>query len=173
MSVEADTFGGNSNGGSGKVSPAIVDQLYDEALRLADESRSYFARCSKDDRAELGPVDRVLYTAESLRISTRLMHVISWSMVRKAVAVGEMTPQEAMKPQCQLDDTDLCNGSDPRSLRKLPRAVVILTHRSLNIYKRALRLQNQVLETNDGEEALAENPVASMLQSLEGRLELA
>ncbi|MGD1954561.1 MAG: DUF1465 family protein [Sphingomonadales bacterium] len=169
MSVHSD---GHVDG-QGKVSHAITDQLYDEALRLAEESRTYFSRYSKTDRAELGPIDRVLYTAESLRISTRLMQVISWSMVRKAVVTGDMTAEDARKPERQLDDLELCAGSDPRSLRKLPRAVVILSHRSLNIYKRALRLQGQLIASPEGEDKVSVSPVANRLQSLEGKLQLA
>ncbi|MEO0410414.1 MAG: DUF1465 family protein [Pseudomonadota bacterium] len=155
------------------IKPAIADKLHSQALALADESRSYFAAHSKMDRAELGPIDRVLYTAESLRISTRLMHVISWTMVRKAYAAGEITLAEVSKPERQLEDLDLCNASDPRDLRRLPRAVVILSHQSLNMYQRALRLQNHMLDQQEEGEAGAANPVASMLEGLEGALELA
>ncbi|MEM7570750.1 MAG: DUF1465 family protein [Pseudomonadota bacterium] len=152
--------------------PAIANQLHDEALRMADDSRMYFARNSKTDRAELGAIDRVLYTAESLRISTRLMHVISWTLVRKAVAAGEMSDEEAAKPERQLEDLELCSASDPRDLRKLPRAVVILSHQSLNLYKRAMRLQQQMNDKQEGDAEPHTSPVASMLETLEGALEV-
>ncbi|MEM6682100.1 MAG: DUF1465 family protein [Pseudomonadota bacterium] len=151
------------------IKPRVVDQLHQEAVALAEESRAYFARCSKSDRATLQPIDRVVYTAESLRISTRLMHVISWGLVRKAVENGEMSEREGLSPQRQIDDLDLCHGSDPRSLRKMPRSLIVLTHQSLKIYKRALRLQDELLGANESKEALEkpDNPVAAMLRDLE------
>ncbi|RME99799.1 MAG: DUF1465 family protein, partial [Alphaproteobacteria bacterium] len=76
------------------TNPVLVDRLYKEAINLADEARTYFAVHSKVDRKRLNPMERVMYTCESLRISTRLMHVISWLMVRKAVANGELTEAE-------------------------------------------------------------------------------
>lgn len=149
------------------VKPIMVDQLYNQATALADESRTYFAAYSKTDRAALGAIDRVLYTAESLRISTRLMHVISWVMVRKAVANGEMSHEESLAARHHLDDIELCRGSDPRDLRKVPRAVVILSHQSLKIYQRALRLQDQFLDQRDASGEPTQSPVATMLKELE------
>lgn len=150
------------------VKPIMVDQLYNEAIALADQSRTYFASYSKTDRAALGSIDRVLYTAESLRISTRLMHVISWAMVRKAVSNGEMTHQESLSARHHLDDVELCRRSSPRDLRQLPRAVVELSHQSLRVFERALRLQDQMLGQAFREESDSpENPVASLLKELE------
>lgn len=156
--------------GAAVVKPIMVDQLYNQAIAMADESRTYFAQHSKTDRHELGAIDRVLYTAESLRISTRLMHVISWVMIRKAVANGEITAEEALSSRHQLDDLELCRGSDPRDLRRMPRAVVILSHQSLTIYQRALRLQDQLLrraENAEASDAPTASPVAAMLRDLE------
>lgn len=150
------------------VRPIMVDQLYKEATALADESRTYFATFSKTDRAALGAIDRVLYTAESLRISTRLMHVISWAMVRKAVAHGELTQEESMSDRHHLDDVELCRSSSPRDLRQLPRAVAVLSHKSLGIFERALRMQEQMLAaTVDAQSDAQDNPVANMLKELE------
>jgi len=149
------------------VKPITIDQLYNEALALAEESRAYFAQYSKTDRAALEPIDRVVYTAESLRISTRLMHVISWTLVRKAVANGEISHEESLASKHQLDDVDLCRGSDPRALRKMPRSVVVLTHQSLKIFQRALRMQKQILAVDTDVQSPAANPVASMIRELE------
>jgi regulator of CtrA degradation len=149
------------------VKPIMVDQLYNQATAIADESRRYFSGHSKTDRAALGAIDRVLYTAESLRISTRLMHVISWVMIRKAVANGEMSLEESLSARHRLDDIELCRGSDPRDLRKLPRSVIILSHQSLKIYQRALRLQDSLLDQLDAQGAPSQSPVANMLKDLE------
>lgn len=148
------------------IGPQMVNRLYDEAVDLADEARSYFGLNSKGDRTGLDPMDRLLYTSESLRISTRLMHVISWLLVRKAVACGEITEAEGMEPERRLGDRDLCRASDLRDLRRLPPMVASLALRSQALYDRAARMEDSLLRRIDGDAGL-ENPVAKMLNRIQ------
>jgi len=148
------------------TNPVLVDRLYKEAINLADEARTYFAVHSKVDRKRLNPMERVMYTCESLRISTRLMHVISWLMVRKAVANGELTEAEGARPERQLGDLELCRNSSATELKRLPPAVVSLTLRSQSLFQRAYRLQETGSRMTQGR-AGSSNPVAAMLEDLE------
>jgi regulator of CtrA degradation len=147
-------------------SPQIVERLYEEAVSLADQARAYFGTHAKEDRRQLDPIDRLTYTSESLRISTRLMHVISWLMVRKSVAAGEITEKEALKPKHRLGDRELCKTSNIRDLRRLPPMVSSLSLRSQAIFARAMHMEDHVLQRAEvGEEDLA-NPVGAMMQRL-------
>ncbi|RME67541.1 MAG: DUF1465 family protein [Alphaproteobacteria bacterium] len=125
--------------------PALADRLYDEAVALADEARTYFGMHSKLDRQRLAPIDRVLYTCESLRISTRLMHVISWLMVRKAVARGEITAEEGLRAERRLGDAELCQQTERGALRRMPPMVSSLSYRSQAIFDRAWRMEQDLL----------------------------
>ncbi|HEY5713474.1 MAG TPA: DUF1465 family protein, partial [Allosphingosinicella sp.] len=77
------------------MTPRLVDGLYIEAMVLADEARSYFDTLGRDDRLSLDPIDRVGFSCESLKVTTRLMHVIAWLLTQRAVAAGELTPDQA------------------------------------------------------------------------------
>ena len=70
----------------GQMTPKLVDGLYIEAMVLADEARSYFDTLGRDDRLSLDPIDRVGFSCESLKVTTRLMHVIAWLLTQRAVA---------------------------------------------------------------------------------------
>ncbi|MEO0501223.1 MAG: DUF1465 family protein, partial [Pseudomonadota bacterium] len=61
----------------------LIDGLYTEAMVLADEARAYFDQDGKADREVLAPVERVQFSCESLRVTTRLMHTVSWLLNRK------------------------------------------------------------------------------------------
>ena len=61
-----------------QLTPKLIDGLYVEAMVLADEARSYFDTGGRDDRLALDPLDRVGFSCESLKVTTRLMHVIAW-----------------------------------------------------------------------------------------------
>src|SRR5918998_3453475 len=83
---------------SSALTPKLIDSLYVEAMVLADEARSYFDSCGRDDRLALDPVDRVGFSCESLKVTTRLMHVIAWLLTQRAVAAGELTSAQAGEP---------------------------------------------------------------------------
>ena len=76
-----------------ELTAKLVDGLYVEAMVLADEARAYFDRAASDDRLALDPVDRVGFSCESLKVTTRLMHLIArgdasrsvTSLLRRAV----------------------------------------------------------------------------------------
>ncbi len=125
------------------ITPKLVDGLYTEAMLLADEARGYFDSEGQDERAALDPVLRVAYSCESLRITTRLMHVVSWLLVRKAVAAGEMTEAEGEAPERRLGragDTEI----EPERLRQLPPRTIELVASSRDLYARVKRLDDQL-----------------------------
>ena len=66
----------------------LIDGLYTEAMLLADEVRAYFDDVGRDARDLLDPIERVLFSCESLKVTTRLMHVIAWLLTQRAVEVG-------------------------------------------------------------------------------------
>lgn len=55
----------------------LVDSLYVEAMVLADEARGYFDQLGRDERDALEALSRVAFSCESLKVTTRLMHVIA------------------------------------------------------------------------------------------------
>ena len=69
----------------------LVASLYTEAMLLADEARSYFDMSGRADRDSLDPIDRVGFSCESLKVTTRLMHVIAWLLTQRAVEAGELS----------------------------------------------------------------------------------
>src|SRR3546814_5854437 len=97
----------------------LIDSLYVEAMVLADEARAYFDRNGRDDRMALDPLVRVGFSCESLKVTTRLMHVIAWLLTQRAVEAGELSPLQARKPARRLGDA---TDSDPDLLDQLPRS---------------------------------------------------
>lgn len=127
-----------------ELTPALIDPLYAEALAMADEARGYFAKAGQAERLDLEPMERVLFSCESLKVTTRLMHVISWLLVGKAVAAGEMTPEEAATPERRLgfaEDSD--ETKEPR-LGLLPMQALSLIRRSRDLYARVSRMESSL-----------------------------
>jgi regulator of CtrA degradation len=138
----------------------VIDSLYVEAMVLADEARSYFDQLSRTDRDQLDPVLRVGFSCESLKVTTRLMHVIAWLLTRRALASGEMDPVTALSPSLRLS---AAVASDRSLLEKLPSEAQQLIADSEALYARVKRLDLQF----EPSAITAPSPARNLMQQLE------
>jgi len=142
----------------GQLTPKLIDGLYVEAMVLADEARSYFDAGGRDDRLALDPLDRVGFSCESLKVTTRLMHVIAWLLTQRAVAAGELSRVEAGAAERRLGPA---GDTDQALLARLPETAAELIRASEELYGRVGRLDQG---------GFAEEP-ASPARSLLSRLQ--
>lgn len=138
----------------------LVESLYTEAMILADEVRSYFERDGQEERRLLSPMLRIGYSCESLKTTTRLMHVIAWLLTQRAIDAHEIDAEEAGNHDRLLGDAV---PSDPDLCRQLPDSARLLIASSEQLYKRTLRLQDLFLNGV----STAENPVHEMMHRLQ------
>ena len=143
-----------------QMTPKLIAALYTEAMLLADEARSYFDRLGREDREALDPLLRVSFSCESLKVTTRLMHVIAWLLTQRAVEAGEISPVQARSPGRRLGDAA---GSDPAQVARLPKSAGELVEASQELYARVRRLDDGAFEGAE--------PQASPARSLLSRLE--
>ena len=143
----------------GQMTPKLVDALYVEAMVLADEARSYFDTGGRDDRLALDPLDRVGFSCESLKVTTRLMHVIAWLLTQRAVAAGELSRDQAGESERRLGDAP---ETDRDLYPRLPEAAAELVRASEELYDRVGRIDAG---------HFAEEPAGSPARSLLSRLE--
>lgn len=119
----------------------LVEGLYVEALVMADEARSYFDREGKEAQAAVSSMTRLSWTCESLKVTTRLMHVIAWLMTHKAWQRGEIASEA-------LDDSKYSLGpasaSDPAVVATMPEPARQLVDNSQLLYQRVQRLQQRM-----------------------------
>lgn len=115
----------------------LVDSLYVEAMLLADEARSYFDANGRAERDALPPMQRVGFSCESLRVTTRLMHVIAWLLTQRAVAAGEISADQASAPERRLGRSQ---GNDPEMVSALPEAARQIIAATSDLHARVARL---------------------------------
>lgn len=136
----------------------VIDTLYIDAMVLADEARSYFDEGGRVDRESLEPLTRVAFSCESLKVTTRLMHVIAWLLTQRAVEAGEMTQREACDPSRRLGSAPF---SEPATILTMPRVAQDLIAASADLHARVARLDEA-----EAEEPETESPVHSMHRRL-------
>jgi regulator of CtrA degradation len=142
----------------GQLTPKLIDGLYVEAMVLADEARSYFDTGGRDDRLALDPLDRVGFSCESLKVTTRLMHVIAWLLTQRAVAAGELTRADAGAADRRLG---AAAETDEALLLRLPPSAVDLIRASEELYGRVGRLDRGSFAEDAG------SPARSLLSRLQ------
>ena len=142
-----------------RITPRLVDSLYTEAMLLADEARAYFDDAGRDERATLEPFVRVGFACESLKVTTRIMHIVAWLLTQRAVETGEIKGADGRRPERRLGHA---NDSDPLVVEQLPPAAQRLVYASTDLYARVKRLD---------EGQMADEPMQSPARALMGRLE--
>ena len=142
-----------------RIAPRLIDSLYTEAMILADEARAYFDEEGREERSSLPPFVRVGFACESLKVTTRIMHIVAWLLTQKAVETGEIQGADGRRPERRLGKA---NDSDPNIVDQLPESAKRLVSASTDLYARVKRLD---------EGQTADEPVASPARALMGRLE--
>ncbi len=142
-----------------RVHRRLIDSLYVEAMLLADEARSYFDEGGRLEREALDPMARVAFSCESLKVTTRLMHVIAWLLTQRAIDAGEMTAREALDPSRRLG---LPPVTDAAAMAAMPPHAQALIEASADLFRRTARL-----DESQAEDAPSTSPALSMLRRLE------
>ena len=150
---------GEEWGMEARITPRLIDALYTESMLLADEARAYFDETGREDRQSLEPFVRVGFACESLKVTTRIMHIVAWLLTQKAVESGEIRSSDGRRPERRLGHA---NDSDQAVLDQMPESARRLINASADLYSRIKRLD---------EGQLIDEPAPSPARALMGRLE--
>lgn len=144
-----------------RLDAPFIEKTYDEAIALVHQSAAYLDGEGTLLREDLGDQLRPVFTAESLRATTRLMQVVSWLMTQRAVLSGEMSPEEAREHKYRLGARGICLADPLDGTEKLPEYFQDLIESSRGLYERVARIEERLLE-----EAEVDNPVHKLLNRL-------
>ena len=137
----------------------LIDSLYTEAMLLADEARYYFDDAGRTERTSLHPFARVGFACESLKVTTRIMHIVAWLLTQRAIESGEIPMLAGRRPERRLGHAQ---DSDPAVVTQLPEAAQRLINSSSDLYARVKRIDEGRFE---------EDAPQSPARALMGRLE--
>ena len=142
-----------------RITSRVIDSLYTEAMLLADEARSYFDDVGRSDRSELEPFARVGFACESLKVTTRIMHIVAWLLTQRAIESGEIPLPDGRRPERRLGHAA---ESDPAIVEQLPESAQRLIHASADLYARIRRIDEGQLETE-----IPQSPARALMGRLE------
>lgn len=147
-----------------EIAEKLIDELYLEAMVLADEARSYLELWGMRDRDDVQPLTRIQLSCESLKVTTRLMQVIAWLLTRRALARGEIDAAEAASEKYRLGDAA---PTDHRTTIGFPSDMRVLIAASESLYQRALRLEEQLVGGIQDDRGAASSPARDLMHRLE------
>lgn len=139
----------------------LFAELFRDGMALIEETAAYLDGPGRADAAALGRSAAVAFTAESVRLTTRLMQAASWLMLHRAVADGDMTLAEAAQEKAKI-----CLDAGRRSAARadLPAGFLALIERSTALVERIVRLDRRL---STPVRRLSVNPVALQIATLE------
>jgi len=141
------------------VQRAQVENLYVDAMLLADEAHAAFAAQRDLGKTPADSVRQIGLACESLKTTTRLMHIIAWLLHRRAMIAGDPgagpNDSAARIGEPVVADWDICAGFD-EPLRRIVAA--------------SERLFERIATIEAGWGAPAVTPVQALMARLEARL---
>ena len=127
----------------------IVDDLYSEALLLADEARAVFDMRGDADAA-LPATTKLALSVEGLKTTTRIMHVLAWLLNQRAFFAGELTLKQLIAHGRLPED----RASDAQQVEHLPALTQHIVERTEQLHARVARLElrasSEPPQTQDG-----------------------
>ena len=116
-------------------------------MALVEAAATYLDGEGRKEARKLRPPHSLAYATESMRLTTRLMQLASWLLIRRAVSEGELTPEQARRGAAQDQAAgDREASSMPAMLGALPPRLRELIEQSVKLQERVIRL-DQMLGT--------------------------
>ena len=136
---------------------AQFKSLYGEGMGLVEETASYLDGPGRQAAKVLPRMASVLYAAESMRLTTRLMQMASWLLLQRAVNNGEMTRDQVMseKNKVRLDGFNVDRHAPGWS--ELPEAFRDLVERSLRLQNRVALLDREMYRPQEVQTFVPDN----------------
>ncbi|WP_428031218.1 DUF1465 family protein [Ancylobacter sp.] len=146
------------------ASPAFF-ALFSEGMQLVDDTAAYLDGEGREAARALSRGVGAIYVQQSMRLSTRLMQLASWLLLRRAVAEHEMTEATARREAARIDLVGPLRDIDQEAL--LPPALVALILRSFELQRQIAQLEAALAAPSPVEnEDLRPNAVAGQIGRL-------
>jgi regulator of CtrA degradation len=118
-------------------------------MSLVEETAAYLDGNGRTASKVLPRMASVLYAAESMRLTTRLMQMASWLLLQRAVNNGEMSRDQVLaeKNKVRLDGFNVDRNAP--GWGDLPEAFRDLIERSLRLQNRVALLDREIYRPNE------------------------
>jgi regulator of CtrA degradation len=143
------------------------DTIFKEGMALVERTASYLDGPGRKEARQLRGPAGLLYATESMRLTTRLLEVASWLMIRRAQKEGEISAEEAHAKRARVRLRAPSRPSHVTGFVDLPQGLRGLIEESFSLNDRIVQL-DRAMQVVVGEPAISvNNPVEAQVQRLE------
>ena len=145
------------------------DQVFKEGMALVERAAAYLDGPGRREARALKSPVTVLYATESMRLTTRLLDLASWLLIRRGLRAGEITPAEARRKRQRVKLQSLGRPSHVKGFEELPEGLRGLITESFALQDRIVLLDkaSQLPPDGGGAEIIPLNPVRDQVELLQ------
>lgn len=144
------------------------DKIFKHGMALVERTAAYLDGEGRRESKGLPASTTVLYATESMRLTTRLLDLASWLLIRRALKEGEISDDEANKKRQRVKLQSLGRPQHTKGYDELPSGLRALIEDSFALHDRIVQLDRAMsLEPGVTDvPALIPNPVGAQMNAL-------
>ncbi len=146
---------------------AQFDGVFKQGMALVERTAAYLEGPGRAEAKRLPAAVNVLYASESMRLTTRLLDMASWLLVRRALKEGDISEAEAQRKRKGVTLQNPSRSSHVNGFGELPDALRSLVEESYALQDRIVQLDRAMsVKADNVAEAAFANPVGSQLDRI-------
>lgn len=145
------------------------DHIFKEGMALVERTAAYLDGPGRKEAKGLTGGVGVLYATESMRLTTRLLDLASWLLIRRALKEGEIDAEEAARKRRRVKLQAFGRPSHVKDFGTLPEGLRGLIEESFAMHDRIIQLDRAMTNASDPDVVAPRtvNPVAQQMGLLE------
>ena len=147
--------------------------VFRQGMSLVERAAAYLDGQGRQDAKLLKPQVAVTYSTQSMRLTTRLLDLASWLLIRRSLKEGEITEEEAQRKRARLKLRTSGRPSHIANFADLPEGIRLLIEDSFSLTDRIMRIDGTLNLAPDAPAAKAANPVAAQIAVLRAAFDTA
>ncbi len=147
------------------MSSGVFQRTYSEGMQLVEKTSAYLDGPGRTAARNLSRDASLAYAGESMRLTTRLMQVAAWLLVRKALHEGEISADEARSEKYRLASKEIARSARLEGAAALPERLLELISQSERLYARVARLDGKMRSQSDTSDAA--HPLVEQMSRVE------
>ncbi len=116
------------------------DAIFREGMALVERAAAYLDGPGRKEAKSLAGPAAMLYASESMRLTTRLLELASWLMIRRSYKEGEITAEQLARKRERVRLTEPGRISHVKGFDTLPAGLQDLIKASFALNDRIVRL---------------------------------
>ncbi|MEZ5857271.1 MAG: DUF1465 family protein [Hyphomicrobiaceae bacterium] len=142
------------------------DAVFREGMMLVDATAAYLEGQGRRESKALKPAAALIYATESMRLTTRLLELASWLVIRRGLKSGEISIDEAQSKRRRLKLTAIGRPDHVKGFGELPARLRELIEASFALHDRIVLLDRALEQPERVIASVAANPVGEQVALL-------